>query len=90
MYYVYVLESISHKILYTGMTNNLKRRFKEHNSGDCYFTKRYKPFILIYYEASIHQNDARAREIFLKSGMGKKYLKNRMKNFHGMDPVRKS
>ena len=34
---------------------------------------------MIYYEACLDQDDAKARETFLKSGMGKRYIKNRLK-----------
>ncbi len=36
------------------------------------------PFILIYYEACMSKQKARSRELYLKSGMGKRYLKNRL------------
>ncbi|PIY96439.1 MAG: excinuclease ABC subunit C, partial [Candidatus Kerfeldbacteria bacterium CG_4_10_14_0_8_um_filter_42_10] len=36
---------------------------------------------LIYYEACLNKDDAFARERYLKSGMGKRYLKNRLKRF---------
>lgn len=36
---------------------------------------------IMYYEACIDKDDARARETYLKSGMGKRYLKNRLKRF---------
>ena len=79
-YYVYVLSSQAEKYWYTGYTNNLKRRVNEHNSGNTQSTRYRGPFTLIYYEACLNEDDARAREKYLKSGMGKRYLKNRMKN----------
>lgn len=85
MYYVYVLKSVEHGLKYIGMTRNLKRRFLSHNRGDSLFTKKYKPFILLYYEAAVGEKDARAREKYLKSGMGRKYLMNRLKFFNGME-----
>ena len=39
------------------------------------------PFMLIYYEAYVSKYDAMAREKYLKSGMGKRYMKNRLKRF---------
>ena len=38
-------------------------------------------FKLVYYEACINEYDAKAREKYLKTGMGKKYLTNRLKRF---------
>jgi len=39
------------------------------------------PFRLIYYEACPNSKDAFAREKYLKSGMDKRYVKNRLKNY---------
>ena len=80
MWYVYVLKSQKSDNWYTGMTNDLKRRFSEHNNGDSTYTRPRGPYKLIYYEASLDEKDARAREKYLKSGVGKRYLKNRLKN----------
>ena len=44
-------------------------------------TKGRVPFELIYYEACVNEQDARIREKYLKSGRGKRYLKNRLKRF---------
>ena len=44
-------------------------------------TKDRLPIKLIYYEACIDEKDARAREKYLKSGMGKRYIRNRLKNY---------
>lgn len=79
MYYVYILLSQKDNKWYTGYTNNLKRRFEEHNKGLNYATTKRRPFELIYYEACTDEDDAKAREEYLKSGMGKRYIKNRLK-----------
>lgn len=81
MYYVYILQSLKDNNWYTGSTGDLKKRFNEHNSGYNFSTKSRKPFKLIYYEAGLNREDAEAREKFLKSGPGKKYLRNRLKRF---------
>ncbi|MGC9603081.1 MAG: GIY-YIG nuclease family protein [Minisyncoccia bacterium] len=80
-YYVYVIRSKKDGIWYTGFTPDLRKRFKEHNSNVTGWTKNRGPFELIYYEASKNKADARSRERYLKSGMGKRYLKNRLKRF---------
>ena len=69
------------KLWYTGCTNNLRRRIKEHNEGKVQITKNRKPFKLIYYEACLNKEDAYQREKYLKTGMGKKYLRNRLRKF---------
>lgn len=79
MYYVYVLKSGRDGQWYTGCTNDLHKRLKDHNDGKVASTKERAPLELIYYEASLNDGDAYAREKYLKSGMGKRYLKNRLK-----------
>ena len=81
MVYVYVIQSKKDKRWYTGFTRDLRKRFMRHNNNEIYSTKGRGPYELIYYEASVQLDDAIAREKYLKSGMGKRYLKNRMKRF---------
>ncbi len=81
MYYVYVLLSEKDGRFYTGSTNDLKRQFDEHKARKVESIKRRKPFKLIYYEACIDEKDARQREKYLKSGMGKKYIRSRIKKY---------
>jgi len=81
MYYTYVLRSKKDERLYTGATDDLRKRFKLHNSGKISSTMGRGPFELMYYEACLNQQDAFAREKFLKSGRGKLYLKKRLKRF---------
>ncbi len=78
-YYVYILQSLKSRKWYTGSAVDLRKRFKEHQDNQSTYTKGRGPFKLIYYEASLHEEDAKARERYLKSGMGKRYLKNRLK-----------
>jgi putative endonuclease len=66
---------------YTGFTKNLKLRFEQHNRGLVESTKDRRPFKLIYYEGCLHQNDATAREKYLKSYHGKMFLKRRLKSY---------
>lgn len=66
MFYVYVLKSKKDGMLYTGSTNDLKRRVMEHNKGLVDSTKQRRPFELAYYEAYKSEKDARSREHNLK------------------------
>lgn len=66
MFYVYILRSRKDDKLYIGSTNDLRRRFIEHNSGKVFTTKSRIPFELVYYEAYKAENDARRRESNLK------------------------
>ena len=67
--------------LYVGYTKDLKNRISEHNEGKVPSTKNRTPFDLIYYEACINQQDALNREKYLKTSWGKRYIKNRLKNY---------
>ena len=81
MFYTYVLQSKKDNKWYTGSTNDLRKSFNQHNAGQVPSTKNRGHFIMIYYEACLNEQDARFREKYLKSGMGKRYLKNRLKRF---------
>jgi len=80
-HYVYVLQSQNDGKFYTGCTNDLKKRFSQHQKGQVTATKDRLPITLLYYEMCLEQGDAYAREKYLKSGMGKRYIKNRLKRF---------
>ena len=81
MFYTYLIQSKKDNKWYTGFTNDLRKRFNQHNSNLVRSTKNRGPFRLIYYEACLNEQDAKSREKYLKSGMGKRYLKNRLKRF---------
>ena len=81
MYYTYVLQSEKDKKFYTGYTKNLKLRFKQHNQGRVFSTKNRRPLKLIYYEVCLNQQDATHREKYLKTYLGKMFLRNRLKSY---------
>lgn len=81
MFYTYVLRSLKDRKLYTGYSADLKSRFKAQNSGEVEATKHRKPFELIYYEAYQNQQDATAREKYLKTQWGRNYIKRTLKNY---------
>jgi len=76
--YTYVIKSIKDKKLYIGHTNNLVKRFKEHNEGLVESTKCRAPFELLYYEACNNLKDAIKREHSFKTGFGRAYLKRKL------------
>lgn len=80
-HYVYVLKSEIDNKFYTGYTKILKLRFKLHMEGKVSSTKKRVPFKLIYYEACLNQQDATHREKYLKTYLGKMFLKNRLKSY---------
>ena len=78
-YYVYILLSRKDNKLYIGFTNNLKKRLREHARGEVLSTRNRRPLKLIHYEYFINEEDAKAREKFLKSGYGHEQLQNILK-----------
>ena len=78
-FYVYTLFSIKDHKFYTGFTLDLRKRLAEHFKGQVKSTKIRRPFRLIHYEYFINQTDAKAREKFLKSGFGRKQMKESLK-----------
>ena len=80
MFYVYLLYSQQGKGLYIGYTSDINERLMRHNAGECISTKHRRPLVLIYYEAYVNQQDAKGREVFLKSGAGRRFLKKQLKN----------
>lgn len=74
MYTVYVLKDINGKI-YKGMTNNLQRRIREHRSKKTITTSRMDNFKILYQESYYVFDEARKRELYLKSAAGRRFLK---------------
>lgn len=72
-FYVYITANRNNTVLYTGVTNNLKKRIAEHkfkvHPG---FTKRYLVDKLVYYEVFEHAKDAISREKQIKGGSRQK------------------
>lgn len=60
---------------YIGITNNLERRLKEHNSGKSIFTRKYMPWKLVYNEELDDRLQARKREKYFKSSAGRRKVK---------------
>jgi len=81
MYYVYILRSKRDRNFYVGHTVDLLKRMEHHNKGVVESTRNRRPLELIYYEACIKQKDALRRERYLKTDYGKRYIKNRLKDY---------
>ena len=81
MFYTYILQSLKDKSFYIGYTSNLKKRVKDHNSGFSMATKHKRPYKLIYYEAFVDKNDAKDREVYLKSGWGRESIGKLLRNY---------
>ena len=75
MWYVYVLLSQKNGWLYIGLTNDVDRRVREHNRGYGRSTKGKGPFRVVHQESFSTRAQARDREKYLKSGVGRQWLK---------------
>jgi putative endonuclease len=67
-YFVYILTNFNRTVLYTGITNDLSNRLKQHLEGEdgLAFTKRYKCYYLIYFERYQYVDYAIEREKEIK------------------------
>ena len=70
MNYTYILWSSRLQKYYTGSTNNLDKRVKEHNSGKSKYTKKGIPWRLIKVEEYLTKKGAYKREMEIKSYKG--------------------
>jgi len=75
MYFVYAIRSLVDGRIYVGMTNDVAKRLSEHNAGKTKSTKGYTPWHSIYTESLPLRTQARVREKYLKSGVGREFLK---------------
>ena len=76
LYYVYILTTRNNIVLYTGVTNDLKRRVFEHKSGlNEGFTKKYHVHKLVYFEIFDYVELAIAREKQIKGYSREKKIK---------------
>ncbi|MEK7576442.1 MAG: GIY-YIG nuclease family protein [Patescibacteria group bacterium] len=71
---VYVLRDENGKF-YKGFTNNLERRLLEHRSGHTRSTRWMQNFKVVYTEKYATFEEARARELYLKSAAGRRFIK---------------
>ena len=82
MFYTYVLLSQKDNKFYIGYSKDLTERLKEHNDGKVLSTVNRRPLKLIYYEACLNEFDAIKREKYFKTGYGRRFLKNRLKDYY--------
>jgi len=76
MFFVYAIKSKVDGRIYVGLTADISKRLIEHNSGKTKSTKGYTPWHLIYAESLPSRAEERNREKYLKSGIGKEFLKS--------------
>ena len=90
-FYVYILTNNYNTVLYTGITNNLNKRVREHrDKTGGKFTAKYNVHRLVYFECFIYANDAIAREKQIKSGSRQKkidLIERTNKNWEDLFPI---
>ncbi|MFN2440964.1 MAG: GIY-YIG nuclease family protein [Chitinophagaceae bacterium] len=79
MYTLYILYSKKHNTIYIGETSNLIQRIYSHNFYGHDWSKRYRPWIVIYCEYFLSRTDVKKREKQLKGGKGRQWIWNKIK-----------
>jgi len=75
MFYVYVLFNEARTRTYTGVSDDVDKRLKEHNSGKVKSSSPYRPYKVIHTEPFVTLSEARQKEKFYKSTTGRRRLK---------------
>ena len=73
---VYAIRSVVNGDIYVGIAKDAELRLKEHNAGRSRYTKGLRPWENLYREYQPDWQTARQREKYLKSGIGKEFLKS--------------
>ena len=77
MFFTYILYSLKSGKYYIGSTNNILRRFHEHQYNQETATKNRGPWEMVHWESFATASQARTRELYLKTGAGYRW---RVKN----------
>lgn len=77
MYFVYVIRSEKDGRFYVGPSENVEKRVEQHNKGMTFSTKGFRPWKLFFVESYNTKIEAREREKYLKSGIGKEMIKQK-------------
>jgi len=73
MFYLYLIQSEVDSSFYIGYTSNLELRIKQHNKGESTYSRRKKPWKLVYSEELENKTSALKREKFLKKQKNKDF-----------------
>jgi putative endonuclease len=79
MCWIYVLKSEKDGRYYIGSTRDIEKRIDSHKRGKVRSTKGRRPLRLVYTQRCENIREARKRENFLKSGQGRKWIKENLK-----------
>ncbi len=78
MFFVYIIVSETKGLrFYVGMSQDIEKRIAEHNNGRTKSTKGYRPWTLFFFESCNSRLEARKREKYYKSGVGKETIKSK-------------
>ena len=80
MYYVYILINLDRNKTYTGVTQDIQRRLKEHNQGKMAFSRKFAPYNILYMEKFATSSEAYTKERFYKSTSGRRNIKNMLES----------
>ncbi len=78
MFYVYILQSKKDLSYYTGITEDLKKRIIEHNSGSAKYSKTKRPYKIVWYCCFLEKAKALDFEKYLKHGSGFAFSKKHL------------
>ena len=76
VWYTYALKSKKDSTLYIGMSTDVAKRLLQHNAGKTVSNRHHTPFEVIYTREFQTRYEAREYEKYLKSGIGREFLKS--------------
>ncbi|MDP3874942.1 MAG: GIY-YIG nuclease family protein [bacterium] len=78
MFKVYILQSLKDNSFYTGLTENLLQRLKDHNSGSSSYFNTKRPYKLVWYCVFKDKPKAIQFEKYLKNGSGFAFVRKHL------------
>ncbi|OGF47755.1 MAG: hypothetical protein A2231_10835 [Candidatus Firestonebacteria bacterium RIFOXYA2_FULL_40_8] len=76
MFYLYILLNETNTRTYTGVTDNIERRLRQHNAGRVKSSKPYRPYRVFYTEVFETLSEAVQMETYYKTSAGRKKIKS--------------
>lgn len=76
MYFIYILQSLKDQRTYVGYSCNIENRLEQHNAGQVPATRQRRPLKLIFSESFEVEQQAKKRELYWKSGAGRRKMKS--------------
>jgi predicted GIY-YIG superfamily endonuclease len=78
-FYIYILQSECNRDrFYSGLTDDLRKRLRNHNAGRVLHTAKSRPWRLKAYVALSDRARAAALERYLKSASGRAFIKKHL------------